>query len=70
MDIEKIGSIDYDGGTSIWVSIGAKTEEDYRNREKYYLDNRNNSITKGELFDKYPSDQGAKMLNKNNFNFL
>ncbi len=37
---------------------------------KYYLDNRINSKTKGELYDRYPSDEGAKILDKSQFNFV
>lgn len=63
-----------DGGTSVWiepsVKASLKTIEEAENCQKYYLDNRINSTTKGELYDRYPSKEGALVLNKNNFNFI
>lgn len=67
-------SIYKDGGTSVWIELsikeGLKTIEDVRYCQKYYLDNRIGSTTKGELFDKYPGDEGATMLDKSEFKFL
>ena len=37
---------------------------------KYYLDKRIGSDTIGELYDRYPSDEGAVMLNKDEFEFI
>ena len=44
-----------DGGT-LWV-------RDDKTREDYFIDRRFGSPTYGEVFDKYPSDSGAEMLN-------
>jgi len=67
-------SIFRDGGTSVWIELSIKnslkTIEEAQNCQKYYLDNRIGSQTKGQLFDKYPSDKDAKMLDKSQFNFL
>ena len=38
--------------------------------QQYYIDKRINSTTKGELYDSYPSDEGAQILNKSNYNFV
>ena len=63
-----------DGGTTVWIEPSVKdnlkTIEDAENCQKYYLDNRIGSKTKGELFDKYPSDEEAKLIDKSQFNFL
>lgn len=63
-----------DGGTSVWiepsVKSSLKTIEEADSCQKYYLDNRINSTTKGELYDKYPNEEGAVILDKNNFNFI
>jgi hypothetical protein len=37
------------------------------NNNRYFVDGRIRSKTKGELFDRYPSDKGAKILDQNNF---
>lgn len=62
-----------DGGTSVWVEQNLKKEiksiEEARNIQKYYLDGRVHSSTKGELFDKYPGDIDAKQVNKSDFIF-
>ncbi len=62
------------GGTSVWVELSVKsslkTIEEADDCQKYYLDNRIGSTTKGELYDKYPSEKGALVLDKNNFNFI
>lgn len=67
-------SICRDGGTSCWiepnVKASIKTIEEAEKAQKYYLDNRFNSSTKGELFDRYPNKEGAITLDKTNFNFL
>lgn len=67
-------SIYSDGGTTVWIEPSVKENiksiEEAQNCQKYYLDNRIGSQTKGELFDKYPSDEDAKMLDKTKFNFL
>jgi hypothetical protein len=38
--------------------------EEYQDKERnhYFIDKRINSKTKGKVFDKYPSDVGAKIL--------
>jgi hypothetical protein len=63
-----------DGGTSVWIELSVKsslkTIEEADNCQKYYLDNRISSTTKGELYDRYPSEKGALVLDKNNFNFI
>lgn len=63
-----------DGGTSVWmepeVYNSIKNKDDAEKAVKYYLDNRLESQTKGELFDRYPSDKGAIMLDKSEFEFL
>ena len=67
-----------DGGTSVWISVedfySIKSESptflDVKDSLKYYLDNRIGSTTKGELYDGYPSDEGAKILDKSNYNFV
>jgi hypothetical protein len=63
-----------DGGTSVWiepsVKSSLKTIEEADNCQKYYLDNRIGSTAKGELYDRYPNEEGALMLDKNNFNFI
>jgi hypothetical protein len=73
IEIEKI-SIIKDGGTSCWINPDVrksiKTMDDAKNCQQYYLDNRIGSKTKGELFDRYPGDSGATMLDKSNFKFL
>ena len=72
-DLIKI-SICRDGGTSVWVepSVKAsiKTIKEAQDCKKYYLDNRIASKTKDELYDRYPSDEGAIILDKSQFNFL
>lgn len=73
IDLVKI-SIARDGGTSQWIEPSVKeaikTIEDAKNCQKYYLDNRIGSETKGELFDRYPGNEGAIMLDKSKFNFI
>jgi len=63
-----------DGGTSVWVSVKDKYESLASSIvlicKKYYIDNRISSTTKGELYDRYPSDEGAKILDKSNYNFV
>jgi hypothetical protein len=63
-----------DGGTIVWidpnVKMNVKTIEEAQNCQKYYLDNRMDSTTKGELYDKYPSHINAKILDKSKFNFI
>lgn len=67
-----------DGGTSVWISVedfySIKSESttfyDVKDSLKYYLDNRIGSNTKGELYDGHPSYEGAKILDKSNFNFV
>lgn len=73
IDIIKEGTY-HDGGTSIWINPDVKKElktiDDAKNCQKYYLDNRIGSQTKGELFDKYPGDKDAIILDKSQFNFI
>ena len=63
-----------DGGTTIWVrpevKASLKTIEEAQNCEKFYLDGRIGSSTKGELFDRYPNKEGALILDKTQYNFL
>ena len=60
-----------DGGTTVWVEAAVENITNLvPNLEKYYLDKRIHSTTKGELFDRYPGDDGAIILDKNKFNFL
>lgn len=63
-----------DGGTSVWISVKdryrVKTIKEAMDCKKYYLNNQIGSATKGELYDKYPSDKGAKILDKSNYNFV
>lgn len=51
-----------DGGTTVWirpeVKANIKTREEAITCEKFYLDKRVHSTTKGELFDRYPSKEG------------
>lgn len=71
--IEKV-SVCLDGGATRWIEPAAKasikTMEAVKSAKHYYLDNRIRSTTKGELFDRYPGDEGAVILNKENFEFL
>lgn len=71
--LEKV-SIYRDGGTSKWIEPSVKeslkTVEEAKIAAYYFVDNRVYSTTKGELFDRYPSNEGAILLNKNNFEFL
>lgn len=73
IDLIKI-SVYKDGGTSVWVEASLKdsikTVKEVQNCQKYYLDKRIFSETKGELFDRYPSKEGAIILDKSQFNFL
>lgn len=67
-------SVFRDGGTSMWmepqVRDNIKTIEDVDNAQSYYLDGRIGSQTQGELFDRYPKDENAIMLDKSEFEFL
>lgn len=42
-----------DGGTDVYVDKKGK---------KYYKDGRIGTKTKGKIFDRYPKDKGAKIL--------
>jgi hypothetical protein len=70
-----------DGGTSVWVSTEDIKGIDMNDMisiwniiksdcNKYHIDYRIGSKTKGELFDRYPSDEGAQILDKSQFNFV
>lgn len=67
-------SILRDGGSTIWIEESdkdsIKTIEDFDNIQQYYIDGRIGSTTEGELFDRHPSEEGAIMLNKDEFEFL
>jgi hypothetical protein len=67
-------SVYRDGGTSAWieplVKESIKTVKQAKEAKKYYLDNRIGSMTKGELYDRYPSEKDAKILDKTKFRFL
>lgn len=65
-----------DGGTTIWIdkdkasTIKTLVEvQEFLNDECFYIDNRINSTTKGELFNKYPSKEDAVILDKSLFEF-
>lgn len=70
----KLTSIIRDGGTKVYIEegseVGLKTIEDAEALQKYYMDGRSNSPTKGEIFDKYPNKEGAILLDKSNFIIL
>jgi len=72
-----------DGGTTTWVTqkemdrlesfgrehgIDALTEE-MNKSERYFIDGRIGSNTKGIMFDKHPRNPDAKQVDKNNFTF-
>lgn len=63
-----------DGGTKKCIEKSVKeslkTIDDLRNVKYYYIDGRIGSNTRGELYDRYPSDAGATILDKNLFNIL
>lgn len=63
-----------DGGSTIWIEESdkdsIKTIEDFDNIQEYYIDGRIGSTTKGELYDRNPSKEGAIKLNKDEFEFL
>ena len=67
-------SIYKDGGTTVLieesVKNGLKTIEEAQNCQKYYLDYRIGTKTKGELYDKYPGDKDAKIVNKEDFEII
>lgn len=73
IDIKKIAVL-RDGGTSVWINpeiqASIETLDDADNSQKYYLDNRIDSKTVGTLYDRYPSEKGAIILDKSKFNFL
>lgn len=50
-----------DGGTEVYSGSDHKI---------YYVDYRLGTTTHGEIFDRYPDNEGAKMLNKNCFEFI
>jgi hypothetical protein len=63
-----------DGGTIAFLNADVDltkitSREQIDELQLYYLDGRHNSPTKGELFDRYPSKDGAIVLNKNEFIF-
>jgi len=41
-----------------------------KNQNKYFLDGRIASKTKGQLFDKYPGDADAQILDLKNFELV
>lgn len=67
-------SILRDGGTIQYmeesVKASIKTVKDVQNAKKYYIDGRFASHTRGELFDRYPKDEGAVQLNKDDYEFI
>lgn len=68
----KLVSIFRDGGTKVFVDVNhpeVKTIPEAEALPKYYLDNRIGSTTKGELFDRYPKEPKAVILDKSNFIF-
>lgn len=73
IDLQKISTL-RDGGTSVWINPDVKnnikSREDANNAQQYYMDGRIRTTTPGELYDKYPSDKDAKIVDKNLFNFL
>jgi hypothetical protein len=56
-----------DGGTSIWIRADADEKNPL---EKFYLDYRIGSSTKGELYLNYPGNEGAVLLNKELYKFI
>ena len=66
-------AISRDGGTKSYYEKSVletiKTIEDAKNAPRYCIDGRFRSDTRGELFDRYPGEEGAIMLDKNNFEF-
>ncbi len=67
----KKSSILRDGGTKVYIEdgseMGLKTIKDAQTIKRYYLDGRFDSPTKGDLFDRYPKEDGAIMLDKSKF---
>lgn len=63
-----------DGGTTVWINSeiekNLKSLAEAITCQKYYIDGRFGSKTKGELFDRYPSNEGAMILDKTQFKFL
>lgn len=60
-----------DGGTEVWIEYSVtQTIGGSESAKKYYLDYRIISTTQGELFDRYPGDEGAIILDKSEFEFL
>ena len=52
IDVKEI-SMYKDGGTTVYKSTKGKL---------YYKDGRLRTETKGKIYDRYPSDEGAKLL--------
>ena len=50
-----------DGGTRKYLGSDGNT---------YYADYRLKTITEGEIYDSYPGNKNAKMLNKNDFKII
>lgn len=71
--LEKI-SVYRDGGTILYVEKLPKDKPHFltslQTQPKYFLDGRFDSPTKGELFDRYPGDNGAKQVDKSQFIFI
>lgn len=63
-----------DGGTKFYIEEGSiknlKIIIEVKDLKKYYIDGRFKSPTKGELFDRYPSEEGAVLLDKSLYEFL
>jgi hypothetical protein len=51
-----------DGGTKVYTNRATK--------KRYYLDRRIRSQSPNQLFDRYPGDDGAKILDKGKFNLI
>lgn len=48
---------------------GGTTQYRGSDNKIYCIDGRINSLTKGEIFDRYPGYEGAQQLDKNNFSY-
>lgn len=54
-------SIISDGGTKVYVD---------EKGQNYYLDNRIASTTKGKMYDKYPNDKDAKIIDNEEYEII
>lgn len=63
-----------DGGTTIYVEPHVKENiksiDEARDCQKFYVDHRIGTETDGELFDRYPDEEGAIMLDKTKYKLI